>query len=224
MELVIGTHNGGKIREFERILEPLGVRVVSADLPEVEETGTTFSQNALLKAESACRATGHPTVADDSGLAVDALGGAPGVYSARYAGEDTPYEKKIEKLLDSIRDVPKEKRGAKFVCSICCVFPNGDRITAEAECRGSIAFAPSGSGGFGYDPVFLVGDRTFAELSPEEKDGISHRGRALRLFAEKLRAYREKKRCSRPGEKGCAGGEEREGNENYSSQSGEKVI
>ena len=206
MELVIGTHNGGKIREFERILEPLGVRVVSADLPEVEETGTTFSQNALLKAESACRATGHPTVADDSGLAVDALGGAPGVYSARYAGEDTPYEKKIEKLLDSIRDVPKEKRGAKFVCSICCVFPNGDRITAEAECRGSIAFAPSGSGGFGYDPVFLVGDRTFAELSPEEKDGISHRGRALRLFAEKLRAYREKKDAPDRGKRGAREG------------------
>ena len=195
MELVIGTHNRNKIREFERILRPLGVGVVSAGLPEVEETGTTFAQNAFLKADSACRATGRPAVADDSGLAVDALNGAPGVYSARYAGEDTPYGQKIEKLLDSIRDVPKEKRGAEFVCAICCVFPNGDRITAEAECRGSIAFAPSGKGGFGYDPIFLSGGRTFAELSPEEKDKISHRGRALRQFAEKLKEYREKNGC-----------------------------
>ncbi len=193
MEIVIATHNRNKIREFERILQPLGVGVVSAGLPEVEETGTTFAQNAFLKADSACRATGRPAVADDSGLSVDALNGAPGVYSARYAGEDTPYELKIAKLLDSIKNVPAKRRGAKFVCAICCVFPNGDRITAEAECRGSIAFAPSGNGGFGYDPVFLAGEKTFAELGPEEKDAISHRGQALRLFAEKLKEYREKK-------------------------------
>lgn len=193
MELVIATHNRNKIREFERILRPLGVGVVPAELPEVEETGTTFAQNAFLKADSACRATGRPAVADDSGLSVDALNGAPGVYSARYAGEDTPYELKIAKLLDSIKNVPAGRRSAKFVCAICCVFPNGDRITAEAESRGSIAFAPSGNGGFGYDPVFLVGEKTFAELEPEEKDGISHRGQALRLFAEKLKEYREKK-------------------------------
>lgn len=192
MKLVIGTHNAGKIREFERILLPLGVEVLSADLPEVEETGTTFAQNAFLKAESACRATGLPSVADDSGLAVDALDGAPGIYSARYAGEDTPYEQKIKKLLDSVKDVPPEKRGARFVCAICCVFPNGDSITAEGKCHGFLAYAPSGSGGFGYDPVFLVGDRTFAELGPQEKDKISHRGQALRLFAEKLKEYREK--------------------------------
>lgn len=193
MKLVIGTHNAGKIREFERILQPLGVGVVSADLPEVEETGDTFAQNAFLKADAACRATGCPAVADDSGLMVDALNGAPGVYSARYAGEDIPYPAKIRKLLDSVKNVPREKRGAQFVCAVCCVFPNGDRITSEAECRGSIAFCPSGAGGFGYDPVFLVGGKTFAELEPDEKDRISHRGKALRRFAEKLKEYREKK-------------------------------
>ena len=192
MELVIGTHNAGKIQEFERILRPIGIGVVCADLPEVEETGETFAQNAFLKADSACRATGKPAVADDSGLAVDALNGAPGVYSARFAGESTPYPVKLQKLLDSIKDVPSEKRGAKFVCAICCVFPNGDRIEAQAECRGSIAYVPSGNGGFGYDPIFLMGDRTFAELGAEEKDAVSHRGRALRLFAQKLKEYGEK--------------------------------
>lgn len=191
MELIIGTHNPNKIREFRRILEPLSVTVLSADLPEVEETGTTFAQNAFLKAEAACRATGKPAVADDSGLAVDALGGAPGIFSARYAGENASNEQRIRKLLDALRDVPAEKRGAKFVCSICCVFPDGAAITAEGECPGRIAFSPQGNGGFGYDPVFLVGKRTFAEIPGEEKDRISHRGKALRLFAEKLKDYKE---------------------------------
>ncbi|HAH79573.1 MAG TPA: non-canonical purine NTP pyrophosphatase, RdgB/HAM1 family [Ruminococcaceae bacterium] len=195
MELVIATHNRNKVVEFGRILRPLGVRAVSAELPEVEETGKTFAENAFLKADSACRATGRPAVADDSGLAVGALGGAPGIYSARYAGEGAPNGARIEKLLSALKGVPAEKRGAQFVCAICCVFPNGDRITAQGRCPGRIAFAPEGEGGFGYDPVFLFGERTFAELSPEEKDRVSHRGKALRAFAEKLKRYKEGRPC-----------------------------
>ncbi len=134
-------------------------------------------------------------MADDSGLAVGALGGAPGIYSARYAGEGAPNGARIKKLLSALKGVPAEKRGAQFVCAICCVFPNGDRITAQGRCQGRIAFAPKGEGGFGYDPVFLFGERTFAELSPEEKDRVSHRGKALRAFAEKLKRYKEGRPC-----------------------------
>jgi XTP/dITP diphosphohydrolase len=191
MEFIVATHNQNKVREFRRILEPLSVEVVSADLPEVEETGKTFAENAYLKASSACRKAEKTAVADDSGLAVDALGGAPGIYSARYAGEGASNEQRIAKLLNALKDVPEEKRTAKFVCAICCVFPNGDIITARGECPGKIAFAPRGTDGFGYDPVFLAGERTFAELSAEEKDRISHRGKALRLFAEQLKKYKE---------------------------------
>ena len=191
MDFVIGTHNPHKVLEFQRILSPLGIRAVSVPLREIEETGSTCAQNAFLKASAACRETGRPAVADDSGLMVESLGGAPGVYSSRYAGEGASAEECVAKLLDALRDVPTEKRGAKFVCSICCVFPNGDKVTAEGECRGIISTSPRGQSGFGYDPVFLVGDRTFAELSAEEKDRISHRGRALRAFAEKIKKYGE---------------------------------
>ncbi len=190
MEFVIGTHNPNKIKEFGRILRPLGISVCSASLPEVEETGETFAENAFLKASSACRETGKPAVADDSGLAVDALNGAPGIFSARYAGEGATSVERNAKLLCAMQDVPAGRRAAKFVCAICCVFPNGDAVTAQAECAGSIAFAPRGGGGFGYDPLFLVGGgKTFAELTGEEKDKISHRGRALRAFAEKIKRY-----------------------------------
>ncbi|MFU0833470.1 MAG: dITP/XTP pyrophosphatase [Oscillospiraceae bacterium] len=195
MKLIIATHNQHKIEEFQRILSPLGVEVATAHLQEVEETGRTFEENALLKAQAACRATGLPAVADDSGLMVDALNGEPGVYSSRYAGEGASSEACNKKLLAQLKDVPKEQRNAKFVCTICCVFPNGDRITARGECPGVIAFAPRGTGGFGYDPLFLVGEKSFAELPGEEKDAISHRGRALRQFAEKLKEYEEQSKC-----------------------------
>lgn len=191
MRLVIATHNRDKVLEFQRILQPLAIKVITADLPEVEENGKTFAENAYLKAISAFRATGKAAVADDSGLEVDALNGAPGIYSARYAGENATNEQRIKKLLDSLKDVPAEKRSARFVCTICCILPNGDVITARGECPGKIAFAPHGKGGFGYDPVFLVGEKTFGELNAEEKDRISHRGRALRIFAEELRKYKE---------------------------------
>ena len=197
MKMLIATHNAGKIREFERILSPLAVEIGAADFPDVEETGITFAENALLKAEAACRHTGVPCVADDSGLAVDALGGEPGVYSARYAGEHATDADRIRKLLVNLNGVPFPERTARFLCSICCVFPNGDKITAEGACEGSIALAPQGSDGFGYDPVFLVGEKSFAQLAPEEKDAVSHRGKALRLFTEKLKEYKEQHHADR---------------------------
>lgn len=188
---VIATHNQNKVKEFGRILTPMNISVTTAPLDEVEETGTTFAENAFLKADAACRQTGMPAVADDSGLMVDALGGAPGVYSARYAGENATDRDRIEKLLENLKDVPAEKRTGKFVSAICCVFPDGRRLEAQGECRGTIAFAPRGTGGFGYDPIFLINGKTFGELSPQEKDSVSHRGRALALFAEMLRNEKE---------------------------------
>lgn len=183
-----------KQAELERILKPLGINVLTADmagvnLTDVEETGKTFEENAFLKADSGCKESGMVCVADDSGLSVDALDGAPGVYSARYAGDHGNDEKNIEKLLDELKDVPQEKRGAKFVSAVCCCFPDGRSFTVRGECHGVIAFEKHGNGGFGYDPVFLVGDKTFGELSAEEKDKLSHRGNALRLFAEEVKKY-----------------------------------
>lgn len=195
MQYVVATHNPKKLAELSRILKPLGIDAVTGrdlgrELPDVEETGTTFEENAYLKAASACRATGLPAIADDSGLMVDALNGAPGVYSARYAGEDATDADRIQKLLEELKDVAEQDRSARFVSAVCCVFPNGDVLTARGECEGCIGPAPRGEGGFGYDPVFVVdGGRTYAELSAQEKDAISHRGRALRLFLEKLTEY-----------------------------------
>lgn len=191
MKFVVATHNLKKLEELERILTPLDISVSAPDLEEVEETGTTFAENAFLKADAACRQTGLPAVADDSGLMVDALNGAPGVYSARYAGEGASDLDRIHKLLNALKAVPQEKRTAKFVSSICCVFPDGSKIVAEGECAGTIAFAPAGSGGFGYDPVFLLDGKSFAQLTAQEKDKISHRGRALRKFAAQLKHMKE---------------------------------
>lgn len=189
MKFIIATHNKKKLAEMERILNPIGIEVSTAQLQEVDETGTTFAENAYLKANAACKETGLPAIADDSGLAVDSLNGAPGIYSARYAGEHATDLQKMEKLLYELKDVPKEKRTARFVCSICCVFPNGDCITAEGTCEGNIAFELTGDGGFGYDPIFLVGEQSFGQLSNEEKDRMSHRGKALMLFSQKLQEY-----------------------------------
>ena len=183
---IMATHNKHKVAELSRILEPMGIHVETADLPEVEETGTTFEENARLKALSACKTTGLPSVADDSGIAVDALGGAPGVYAARYAGEEATDADRNKKLLEEMKDIPEGKRSARFVSAICCVFPSGEEITVTGVCEGTVAFAPRGKDGFGYDPIFLVGDRTYAELSPAEKDAVSHRGKALRLLKEEL--------------------------------------
>jgi XTP/dITP diphosphohydrolase len=186
-KFVIATHNQNKLKELQRILAPLKIAVTTAQLEEVEETGTTFAENAFLKAEAACRQTGMPAVADDSGLVVDALDGAPGVYSARYAGEGASDSDRIQKLLANLKDVPENMRTAKFVCAVCCVYPDGNRIDVQGECPGTIAFAPQGNGGFGYDPVFLVNGKSFAQLSAAEKDEISHRGIALKKLAAKLK-------------------------------------
>lgn len=186
MKYVMATHNPNKLLELQRILEPLHIEVTTADLQEVEETGTTFAENAFLKAQAACEQTGLPAVADDSGLAVDALDGAPGVYSARYAGPDATDAERMEKLLGELQNVPMERRTARFVSAICVVYPGGERLDVEGVCEGRVAFEPRGCDGFGYDPIFLVGEKTYAELSPAEKDAISHRGRALRELAALL--------------------------------------
>lgn len=187
MELLVATGNRHKIEEFARILSPLGIKVlppgdVGLSL-DVEESGESFAQNARIKAEAFYKATGKPSVADDSGLCVDALGGRPGVHSARYQGEASSYAVKMAALLGELRDVPDERRTARFVCAICCVMGEGAIIECEEACEGFIAHAPSGDGGFGYDPLFLVDGGSFAALSPAEKDRCSHRGKALRAFA-----------------------------------------
>lgn len=192
MKFVIATHNQHKLQELQRILAPLGIEAITAGLSEVEETGTTFAENAFLKAQSACRETGLPAVADDSGLEVEALDGRPGVYSARYAGENATDAQRMEKLLGELEGVPAEKRGARFVSAVCCVFPDGERIQAEGECPGAIAFAPAGEDGFGYDPVFLCGEKTFAQMTAAEKDAVSHRGKALEKFSQALEAFLKK--------------------------------
>lgn len=196
MKFVLATHNPGKLREMSAILSQFGVEVVSPrDLGitvDVEETGTTFAENAMLKAKAICAAADLPAIADDSGLCVDALNGAPGVYSARYGGEGLDDKGRYTLLLNNLRG--QTTRAAHFSCAIACAFPNGDELTAEGRCDGTIAFAPMGEGGFGYDPVFFVPEKakTFGQLTAEEKSEISHRGRALADFVEKLATYLKK--------------------------------
>lgn len=192
-QFVLATHNPGKLAEMKRILSGLGVEVVSPAEAgvevDVEETGTTFAENAMLKARAICAAAGLPAIADDSGLCVDALNGGPGVYSARYGGEELDDRGRYMLLLNSMRG--QTTRAAHFSCAVACAFPNGDTLEAEGRCDGAIAFAPIGEGSFGYDPVFLVPGKgkTFGQLTAEEKAEISHRGRALAAFAEKLGTY-----------------------------------
>ena len=196
MKYVLATHNPGKLREMGAILARFGVEVVSPkDLGltvDVEETGATFAENAMLKAKAICAAAKLPAIADDSGLCVDALNGGPGVYSARYGGEGLDDRGRYMLLLNNMRG--QTTRAAHFACAIACAFPNGDTLTAEGRCDGTIAFAPMGEGGFGYDPVFFVPEKakTFGQLTAEEKSAISHRGRALESFVGKLETYLKK--------------------------------
>lgn len=196
-QFVLATHNPGKLAEMKAILSGLGVEVVSPAEAgvevDVEETGATFAENAMLKANAVCAAAGLPAIADDSGLCVNALNGGPGVYSARYGGEGLDDRGRCMLLLNSMRG--QTTRAAHFTCAVACAFPNGDTLTAEGRCDGAIAFAPLGDGGFGYDPVFLIPEKgkTFGQIGPEEKSKISHRGKALAAFAEKLEAYLKKK-------------------------------
>lgn len=185
MKIVAATNNKGKVKEIKSILGEIGIEVVSQgeiglDL-DVEETGTTFEENALLKARAAAQASGMSALADDSGLCVDALDGAPGVYSARYAGEGATDAMLIEKLLTVMSGVPEEKRGAQFVSVAALVTPEGKEFTARGSADGFITESPCGSDGFGYDPVFFSSElkKTYAQMSDAEKNRVSHRYRAL---------------------------------------------
>lgn len=191
MDFILATNNMKKLGEMQRILSPLGINVVTAKmmgitLEDVEENGETFEDNAKLKAHAACRETGMPAIADDSGLCVDYLNGAPGVYSARFAGEHGNDEKNNDLLLEKLEGVPEEKRTAHYVCAVCCTFPDGREIVVRGECGGVIGFQRDGDQGFGYDPLFLVNGKSFGRYTAEEKDEISHRGKALRLLTEEL--------------------------------------
>ncbi len=191
MDFILATNNMKKLAEMQRILSPLGINVVTAKmlgttLEEVEEDGKTFEDNAKLKAVAACKQMNMPAIADDSGLCVDYLDGAPGIFSARFAGEHGNDEKNNDLLLEKLDGVALEKRGAHYVCAICCEFPDGKEIIVRGECHGVIGFERDGNEGFGYDPLFLVDGKSFGRYSAEEKDKISHRGNALRLLTKEL--------------------------------------
>lgn len=191
MDFILATNNMKKLAEMQRILSPLGINVVTAKmlgitLEEVEEDGKTFEDNAKIKARAACKATNMPAIADDSGLCVDYLNGAPGIFSARFAGEHGNDEKNNDLLLEKLEGVPMEKRTGYYVCAICCTFPDGKEIVVRGECYGHIGFERDGNEGFGYDPLFLVDGKAFGRYTAEEKDKISHRGKALRLLTKEL--------------------------------------
>ncbi len=207
MIVCAATNNPGKLKELRRILERAGhtvksLRELGVDL-DPEETGTTFAENARIKATAFCRATGLATVADDSGLCVDALDGAPGVYSARYAGVHGDDDANNQKLLAALAGVPAERRGARFVSAVCLVLPDGRQLTVEGECPGAVAFDLRGENGFGYDPLFVPDEvglpgggkapnadrRSYAQLADGEKDAISHRGRAMERLEQELPGF-----------------------------------
>ena len=207
MLICAASNNAGKLKELRRILERMGhevksLRELGIEL-DPEETGTTFAENARIKAEAFCKASGLPTVADDSGLCVDALHGAPGVYSARYAGRHGDDAANNAKLLQEMRQVPAENRTARFVSAVCFILPNGRELLVEGECPGTVAFSETGINGFGYDPLFVpdrmglpdgstvenTARRSYAELADGEKDAISHRGRAMEKLEAELPAF-----------------------------------
>jgi XTP/dITP diphosphohydrolase len=200
MRFVLASRNRKKIEELKRILGDLGITLLSMqDFKEIEdivEDGTTFEENALKKARFVARQTGLPSIADDSGLEVDALGGKPGVRSARYAGERATDEENVKKLLSEMKGLPSSMRKARFVCFIALVFPDGKEYTFSGYVNGYITEKPSGNKGFGYDPVFQPEgfEKTFAEMSSDEKDRLSHRREALeklKRFLNKLQPYKQ---------------------------------
>jgi XTP/dITP diphosphohydrolase len=192
LEVVVATRNPGKLREIRQILAPLGLKVLSLadfpEIPEIREDGRTFAENAILKASAVARLTGRVAIADDSGLAVDALEGRPGIFSSRYAGQGATDADRCRKLLREMAQVPPERRGAAFICAVAVVSPGGKEETVEGRCRGEIALSPRGVHGFGYDPVFFLPEmgKTMAELDPEVKNRISHRARALEQLKQIL--------------------------------------
>ncbi|MBE5850039.1 MAG: XTP/dITP diphosphatase [Lachnospiraceae bacterium] len=192
MKIIFATGNENKLREIRQITENMGIEIVSMKdagyYTEVEETGTTFEENAYLKASAIAKKCNLPTLADDSGLEIDYLNKEPGIYSSRFMGEDTPHSVKNAELLRRMEGVPDEKRTARFVCAICFVRPDGSSETVRATMEGRVAYKSAGKNGFGYDPIFFLPERgcTSAELSPEEKNEISHRGKALRMMRDIL--------------------------------------
>ena len=190
MKLIIASNNQGKIKEYKEILEPIGFEVLSQReagvMLEPDETGTTFAENSAIKARAIFEMVHCAVLADDSGLCVDALNGEPGVYSARYGGLDTS-EARSQLLLDRMKDVPDGKRSAHFVCNIHLILDDGKEITAEGRCSGTIGYEFKGTNGFGYDPIFMYGDKSFAEISSDEKNKLSHRAAALKDLNFKLK-------------------------------------
>ena len=192
MKLILASNNKAKLREFKRMFEGTEVEIVSQREAgydfEVEETGTTFEENSYLKAKAVTDASGCAAIADDSGIEVDCLGGEPGIYSARYGGgHDASDEERNNYMLAKMGD--STDRTARYVCAVCCTLPNGDVLRTRGECEGEILFAPKGEGGFGYDPLFYIDEKgkTFAEMTPDEKHSMSHRGRAMMKFAESVK-------------------------------------
>jgi XTP/dITP diphosphohydrolase len=194
-KIIFATSNEGKMKEIREILKNLDIELLSlkdAGLnPDIEETGDTFEENAAIKAETVMKLTGEIVLADDSGLEVDYLNKAPGVYSARFMGEDTPYPIKNQYIIDQLAEAEGEERSARFVCVIACAFPEGETVTRRATIEGYIAEKISGTNGFGYDPIFYVPEFqcTTAELLPEQKNEISHRGKALRAMKEVIKKH-----------------------------------
>ncbi|MBR5543097.1 MAG: XTP/dITP diphosphatase [Oscillospiraceae bacterium] len=193
MKFIIATNNKKKLRELGAILDKFGVEAVSLAqagiVSDAEETGDTFEENSKIKAEAAMQVSGLPAIADDSGLVVDALGGEPGIYSARYGGDKCKDDvERYEFLLENMKNVPDGERSARFVSVITCVFPDGRLLSARGEIEGEILRSPRGEGGFGYDPVFFVAEEnmSMAEMSQERKNEISHRARSLEIMAKKL--------------------------------------
>ena len=189
MKLIIASNNKGKIREYKELLEPLGYDVISQSEAgvniEAEETGKTFAENAAIKARAIYDLKKCAVLADDSGLAVDALGGEPGVYSARYGGLSSDKER-CDLILEKLKGVDEENRGARFICAIHFIRPDGSEISVEGRCEGKIGFAPLGENGFGNDPIFMYGDKSFAQVDGEFKNSVSHRGKALEKLLQTL--------------------------------------
>ena len=190
--MIFATTNEGKMKDIRMIMADLGMEILSLkDLGikvDIEENGTTFEENAIIKAKAICEMTGEMVLADDSGLEVDYMDKAPGVYSARYLGEDTPYSVKNQTIIDNLKDAKDEERSARFVCAIAAAFPDGKVITTRATVEGYIGYEEKGTNGFGYDPLLYVPEykMTTGEMDPELKNKISHRGKALEMMKEKL--------------------------------------
>jgi len=193
MVFAVATNNQKKLKEIQRILDSFGITAKTLKelgiAVEIEENGTTFEENAVIKAKTIAQLANLPTISDDSGLEVDALSGAPGVYTARFAGENATDDENIDKLLCEMKNVEKDDRTARFVSAVCLYMPDGRHTVCRGTCEGWIGYERIGDGGFGYDPVFMVDEISYSQMSPEAKDAISHRGSALRQLKDKIEQF-----------------------------------